>query len=94
LVYDAVWKGVVSSATYTTKDPGVDFGNTFYNDHHFHYGYFVYAAAVIGYLDPPWLARGTNKAWVNTLVRDFANSVESDARFPVRNYPTVYICTP
>lgn len=38
LVYDTAWKGVVSSGTYDTGDPGLDFGNTFYNDHHFHYG--------------------------------------------------------
>lgn len=38
LVYDTAWKGVVSSGTYVTGDPGLDFGNTFYNDHHFHYG--------------------------------------------------------
>jgi len=25
---------------------GYNFGNGFYNDHHFHYGYFVYSAAV------------------------------------------------
>ncbi|KAK5290100.1 endo-1,3-beta glucanase [Cryomyces antarcticus] len=39
LVYNEVWKGLVSSAGYT--DAGADFGNTYYNDHHFHYGYFV-----------------------------------------------------
>jgi endo-1,3(4)-beta-glucanase len=33
------WGGVVSSATYVTGDNGVDFGNTLYNDHHFHWGY-------------------------------------------------------
>lgn len=38
LVYDTAWKGLVSSGTYVTGDPGLDFGNTFYNDHHFHYG--------------------------------------------------------
>lgn len=38
LVYETAWKGVVSSGTYVTGDPGLDFGNTFYNDHHFHYG--------------------------------------------------------
>ena len=53
LVYDAVFGGLVSSAGYT--NPGADFGNTMYNDHHFHYGYFVYAASVIAYLDPSWL---------------------------------------
>ncbi|KZM25404.1 Endo-1,3(4)-beta-glucanase [Ascochyta rabiei] len=83
LVYDTVWKGVVSGATYRspTKDPGLDFGNTLYNDHHFHYGYFVYTAAVIGHLEPAWLDQGINRQWVNTLVRDYANPV-TDGYFP------------
>lgn len=82
LFYDTVWKGIVSSATYRPPyDTGLDFGNTLYNDHHFHYGYFVWAAAVIGHLDPTWLNEGINKAWVNTLVRDFANPV-TDAYYP------------
>ncbi|KAI9741153.1 MAG: hypothetical protein M1834_002866 [Cirrosporium novae-zelandiae] len=80
LVYDSAWKGIVSSGTYTTGNSGLDFGNTYYNDHHFHYGYFVYAAAVIGYLDSTWLS--ANKAWVNTLVRDFATPVKTDPLFP------------
>ncbi|KAF2744667.1 glycoside hydrolase family 81 protein [Sporormia fimetaria CBS 119925] len=80
LYYDDHWKGLVSSAGFT--DPGADFGNTYYNDHHFHYGYFVYAAAVVGTLDPAWLTQGDNKAWVNTLVKDFA---ESD--YNGRDYP-------
>ncbi|KAG9849816.1 endo-1,3-beta-glucanase, partial [Aureobasidium melanogenum] len=82
LVYESSWGGAVSSDTYQTGDSGLDFGNTYYNDHHFHYGYFVYAAAVIGYLDPNWLNQGTNKAWVNMLVRDYSNSVTTDAYFP------------
>jgi endo-1,3(4)-beta-glucanase len=82
LVYDTKWKGVVSSGTYESGDAGLDFGNTLYNDHHFHYGYFVYTAAVIGLLDPAWLDQSTNKAWVNTLVRDFANPSTSDPYFP------------
>lgn len=81
LVYDTVWGGVVSIVSYLTGNPGDDFGNTYYNDHHFHYGYFLYAAAVIGYLDPGWLSNGTNKAWVNALARDFANPL-SDPYFP------------
>lgn len=83
LVYDVVWRGVVSSATYASGDPNIDFGNSYYNDHHFHYGYFVHAAAVIGYLDPDWLTQGTNKDWVNMLVRDYANGVDNDPFFPV-----------
>ena len=81
LVYDNSWGGVVSSAGYITNDLLADFGNTAYNDHHFHYGYFIYAAAVIGYLDPNWLT--TNKDWVNSLVRDAANPSKLDNVYPV-----------
>lgn len=79
LAYDSVWKGVVSTAGYD-GDLNQDFGNTAYNDHHFHYGYFIQAAAIIGSLDPSWLAE--NKDWVNMLVRDAGNSVENDPHFP------------
>ncbi|KAF4635855.1 hypothetical protein G7Y89_g2233 [Cudoniella acicularis] len=81
LVHETAWGGVVSSASYITGDSGADFGNTYYNDHHFHYGYFVYAAAIIGYLDPTWIP--ANEAWVNTLVRDYANPSSADPYFPV-----------
>ncbi|KAL8704907.1 MAG: hypothetical protein Q9201_001976 [Fulgogasparrea decipioides] len=56
LVYESAWGGIVSTASYVTGDPGVDFGNSYYNDHHFHWSYFVHAAAIIGYLDPLWIA--------------------------------------
>ena len=51
----------------------------FSNDHHFHYGYFIYTAAVIAYLDPSWLP--LNQAWVNSLVRDAANPSTQDNMF-------------
>lgn len=81
ILYKAAWGGVVSSASYSTGDSGADFGNTYYNDHHFHYGYHVLAAAVIGHLDSTWLA--ANRDWVNTLVRDYANPSAADPYFPV-----------
>ena len=85
LVYETGWGGIVSSAAYVTGDLNADFGNTYYNDHHFHYGYFIYTAAVIGYLDPSWVL--ANKAFVNTLVRDIANPSTEDHFFPVsRNF--------
>ncbi|KAF2003700.1 glycoside hydrolase family 81 protein [Amniculicola lignicola CBS 123094] len=80
IFYDDSWKGIVSNAGFT--DPGADYGNTFYNDHHFHFGYFVYTAAVIAYLDPAWLTQGDNKEWVQMLVKDYA---ESD--YKGRDYP-------
>ncbi|RYP67710.1 hypothetical protein DL771_007117 [Monosporascus sp. 5C6A] len=81
LYYETAWGGLVSSATYVTGNDGADFGNTYYNDHHFHYGYFIYAAAIIGYLDPSWLI-DANIDYVNSLVRDIANPSEEDKYFP------------
>lgn len=81
LYYDDEWKGVVSSGTYNTGDPNADFGNTYYNDHHFHYGYFVLAGAIIGRLDPSWLTQ-QNVGYVNTLLRDAGNSVPDDPYYP------------
>jgi endo-1,3(4)-beta-glucanase len=85
LTYDNDWKGIINSAGYT--DPNADFGNPSYNDHMFHYGYFVYTAAVIAYLDPAWLAKDSNKDWVDSLIRDYANPVDNDPYFPFsRNF--------
>ncbi|KAM7224101.1 hypothetical protein V8F06_000574 [Rhypophila decipiens] len=81
LVYETAWGGVVSSASFQTGDAGVDFGNSYYNDHHFHYGYFILTAAVIGHLDHGWIAE--NKDYVNMLVRDVANPSTEDKHFPV-----------
>lgn len=81
LYYDTDWKGLVSSASYVTGDSGQDFGNSYYNDHHFHYGYFVHAAAIIGYLDQQWAK--DNKDYINALVRDVANPSSIDTHFPV-----------
>ncbi|KAG0648941.1 glycoside hydrolase [Hyphodiscus hymeniophilus] len=81
LTYETAWGGIVSEGSYTTGDSGADFGNTYYNDHHFHYGYFIYTAAIIGYLDPTWLLE--NKDYINSLVRDIANPSTEDNFFPV-----------
>ncbi|OLL22613.1 putative endo-1,3(4)-beta-glucanase 2 [Neolecta irregularis DAH-3] len=79
LVYDITWKGISSSAG--IKDGTIqDFGNSQFNDHHFHYGYFVHTAAIIGHLDPTWIS--DNKDYVNNLIRDVANPSTSDIHFP------------
>ncbi|KAI1326721.1 glycoside hydrolase family 81 protein [Xylariaceae sp. FL0255] len=82
LYYETAWGGLVSSASYTTGNSGDDFGNTYYNDHHFHYGYFIYAAAIIGYLDPTWLTKA-NVDYINTMARDISNPSPNDKYFPV-----------
>ena len=42
--YDADWKGVTGQVP--------SFGSELFNDHHFHYGYFLYASAVLAAHDP------------------------------------------
>jgi endo-1,3(4)-beta-glucanase len=74
--YDSKLKGVAA----TTKA----FGSEDFNDHHFHYGYFIYAATILGRHDNAFL--NDYKDRVNLLVADIA-SYEPSASFPVqRNY--------
>ncbi|ODV58389.1 glucan endo-1,3-beta-D-glucosidase [Ascoidea rubescens DSM 1968] len=84
LMYDTLWKGVTSTSS-QDGDSSTDFGGAFYNDHHFHYGYYIHAAAVIGYVDNA-IGDGTwvqeNKDWVNALIRDVANPSWDDTYFP------------
>jgi endo-1,3(4)-beta-glucanase len=69
LRYDTSWGGVVSSS-------GGSFGQGLYNDHHFHYGYFLYAAAAMAKDNPAWVAQYGDK--VMDLVRNLANPAPSD----------------
>lgn len=84
LMYDTRFGGVTSQGA-QNGDPMADFGAPYYNDHHFHYGYFVHAAAVVGLVDSQlggtWAA--DNREWVNSLIRDVANPSAEDSQFPV-----------
>lgn len=50
------------------------------NDHHFHWGYFMMAAATVAQYDPAWAAEYEGS--VELLVRDAANWERTDLRFP------------
>ena len=55
------------------------------NDHHFHYGYFLRAAALIGRYDPNWLA--AYKDSFDLLRQDVANFDRANQKFPfLRNF--------
>ena len=77
LAYDRTWGGVVNDCV--LSDESCDYGQGTYNDHHFHYGYHVYAAAVVAHLDPSWVAEYGEK--VRWLSRDFANPYRNDPYF-------------
>ncbi len=82
-------KGFAYDPTLTSvvaKQP--EFGNEHLNDHHFHYGYFIRAAAVLSMLDPTYLAEV--RASVNAMVGDVASSERSYVRFPFLRTFDVY----
>jgi endo-1,3(4)-beta-glucanase len=82
LRYDGTWGGICSTQGLAT--PSADFGQGYYNDHHFHYGYFLYAAAALGRGDAAWLA--ANREAIVALARDIANPSTEDPHFtPFRN---------
>ena len=69
LLYDQTWGGVVDPVG--INDPGANFGMGYYNDHHFHFGYFVYAAAVIAKERPDFVQ--TYGSAIINLIRDYSN---------------------
>jgi endoglucanase Acf2 len=74
---------------YDTKVKGVAattaaFGSEDFNDHHFHYGYFIYAASILGKYDQQFLRDFADD--INLLVADIAAYDRTD-EFPLRrNY--------
>jgi len=72
LRYDQTWGGVISNS-------GGSFDMGLYNDHHFHYGYFLYAAAAMAKDNPAWQAEWDDE--VMHLVRNLANPAPSDPHY-------------
>lgn len=74
--YDTTLKGVAAQTS--------AFGSEDFNDHHFHYGYFIYAASILGKYDSEFLKNYQKQ--INVLVADIASyNLTSD--FPIeRNY--------
>jgi endoglucanase Acf2 len=73
--YDATWATLVGEPTEYRSGWEL-------NDHHFHYGQFVFAAATVARFDPPWAAADRWGGFVDLLIRDCANPDRDDRRFP------------
>lgn len=101
-VYDSAWGGVASCGCLFSEgeclnkfpdcpgfgNPGLNFGNAYYNDMHFHYGYHIFGAAVVAHFDPIWGREFFER--VLLLVRNIANPSENDEFFPVMRHKDVY----
>lgn len=86
LVYDSQWGGVCTSDG--MQDAGADYGIGWYNDHHFHWGYFIYAAGACIHLVDQLGVESDFRAFfaklvpcMHDLIRDIANP-KADASFP------------
>ena len=78
LAYDNTWGGIIGSPS--------SFGTQLYSDHHFHYGYFVYASAVLAMYDSEFASN--YKGIVDLLIRNFASPYKhNDIKFQERSFP-------
>ena len=94
-----IWRGnVISGSTpdygkyivYDNKIRGIvgqkpSFGSDEFNDHHFHYGYFVHTAAILARYDKTFLNK--NEKLINLFVKDYLNINRDNKDFAfLRNF--------
>jgi hypothetical protein len=70
-------------------DMGQNFGAGFYNDHHYHFGYIIYAAAVVCKFNHVWCKKYHEH--ITLLIRDIANPSKDDPFFPTFRHKDWYL---
>lgn len=79
--YDTTIKGLVG------VEPS--FGSEEFNDHHFHYGYFIYAASIAAQYDKGFLMKHKNT--IDTLIADIASLHQSESLPRLRSFDTYMV---
>jgi endoglucanase Acf2 len=76
--YNSTWSAMLGYPSGHGQDSNL-------NDHHFHWGYFIHAAAFMEQFEPGWALQWGDM--INLLVRDAASSNRNDTQFPfLRNF--------
>lgn len=76
--YDSTWGTLIGYPASYGSDSDL-------NDHHFHYGYWITAAAEVARADPAWASK--YGGMVNLLINDIADPSRTDSQFPfLRNF--------
>ncbi|VBB48384.1 Glycosyl hydrolase family 81 [uncultured Paludibacter sp.] len=76
--YNSTWSSLLGYPAGHGQDSNL-------NDHHFHWGYFIHAAAFVEQYQPGWAAKWGEM--VNMLIRDAADTSRNDSMFPfMRNF--------
>ncbi|MEU1573684.1 glycosyl hydrolase [Streptomyces collinus] len=73
--YDKDWRTLIGYPASYGSDQEL-------NDHHFHYSYYVMAAATVAQYDPQWAADSEWGGLVKELIKDAANPARGDAKYP------------
>ncbi|MFY1637153.1 glycosyl hydrolase [Solwaraspora sp. WMMB335] len=73
--YDQAWGTLVGYPASYGSDTDL-------NDHHFHYGYYIAAAATLAKFDPGWATTSQYGGMVNLLIRDANSWDRTDPMFP------------
>ena len=79
--YDETWgglEGIRDDEFYSFK----------YNDHHFHFGYFIYSAAILAMYDTEFV--NDYGQMINLLIKDIANTKRNDPDFPFMRHFDFY----
>nr|WP_321411844.1 glycosyl hydrolase [uncultured Carboxylicivirga sp.] len=71
--YNSTWSAMLGYPAGHGQDTNI-------NDHHFHWGYFIHAAAFMEQYEPGWSAQWGDM--INLLVRDAASQDRNDDKFP------------
>jgi len=85
--YDTTWGGLITRKA--MDDGGADFGQGMYNDHHFHYGYFMYAAGVLAKADPAWAEQWKDPLF--NILRDIAEPSGADPYYTINRMKDWYM---
>jgi endoglucanase Acf2 len=81
MYYDPTWHSLIAlPASYGSAEQ--------LNDHHFHYGYFIGAAAALARFDPAWAKKYA--PMIELLVKDAACWKHDDPRFPFLRHMDAY----
>jgi len=76
--YNSTWSAMLGYPAGHGQDNNI-------NDHHFHWGYFIHAAAFMEQFEPGWSAKWGDM--INVLIRDAASIDRNDIQFPfLRNF--------
>lgn len=83
IYYDENWDTAIGY-------PASYFADTQLNDHHFHWGYWIMAAATIAQYDPAWASQNQWGGMIDFIIRDATSMDRNDPMFPFLRYFDIY----